>query len=239
MDKEDILNLQSSFEQKNAEEILEWACTRFSEPEFAQSSGLGLEGQVLTDMLLKINPKATIFTLDTGRLNPETYDLMDQTMDRYHFTYDILFPDTAQVEHMVKEHGINLFYKSMDHRKKCCYIRKICPLKRKLSTLKLWICGLRKTQSVTRHEIKKLEWDDTNGLIKINPLADWSTEEVWDYIRAHGVPYNQLHDNGYPSIGCAPCTRPVQPYEDIRAGRWWWEPPDKKECGIHGHKENR
>ena len=194
---------------------------------------------MLTAMVVRLNPKAHIFTIDTGRLPQETYDVIQSTMSKYGFQYEVLFPDYKDVEEMVSIHGPNLFYENRDKRTLCCHERKVKPLKRKLATLKAWICGLRREQAVTRSEIQKIEWDEGNGLVKINPLADWKSDDVWNYIRKNGVPYNKLHDKGYSSIGCSPCTRPIQLGEDVRAGRWWWEDPEHKECGLHVKKTKK
>jgi phosphoadenosine phosphosulfate reductase len=175
-----------------------------------------------------------IFTLDTGRLNQETYDCMDAIRDRYGVRVEVFFPDAARVENMVHEHGLNLFYKSVEFRKLCCGIRKVEPLNRALRNLDAWMTGLRREQAVTRADVKKVEIDkEHGGIFKINPLVDWTHKQVWDYVRGNNLPYNKLHDVGYPSIGCAPCTRAITPGEDIRAGRWWWENPETKECGLH------
>ena len=199
----------------------------------ALSSSLGLEDQVLTEMVCTIDKSTVIFTLDTGRLFPETYDLIDRTNKKYGIRLQVYFPEAGHVEEMVRTRGINLFYNSIEERKACCYVRKIEPLKRAFSGLDVWICGLRRDQSVTRADMQPIEWDAMNGLIKLNPLMDWSEEQVREYIREHKIPYNPLHDKGYPSIGCQPCTRAVLPGEDLRAGRWWWESPDTRECGLH------
>jgi phosphoadenosine phosphosulfate reductase len=199
----------------------------------ALASSFGAEDQVLTDMLCKVSGNPRVFTLDTGRLPQETYDVMAATRQRYGIQMDIVFPDREQVEDMVNKHGPNLFYESIEARKLCCQVRKIEPLKRALSGLQAWVCGLRTEQSPTRTDLQRIEWDETFGLLKISPLADWTTEQIWDYIRQNDVPYNKLHDQGYPSIGCAPCTRAIGPHDDIRAGRWWWEQPEHKECGLH------
>ncbi len=199
----------------------------------ALASSLGAEDQVLTDMLLKIMPDARIFILDTGRLPQETYATITATMRRYNCRYEIYCPDTKALEMMASEHGPDWFYESVAGRKQCCQVRKVQPLQRVLGTLDLWITGLRRQQSPTRAAIDVIEWDETNQLLKANPLADWSTEAVWQYIREHQVPYNPLHDQNYASIGCAPCTRAIAPGEDLRAGRWWWEEPAHKECGLH------
>jgi len=199
----------------------------------ALSSSLGLEDQVLTEMVCSIDKNVKIFTLDTGRLFPETYDLIHRTNQKYGIRMQVYFPDAKEVEEMVDNKGINLFYNSIDDRKTCCRIRKIEPLKRAFAGLEVWICGLRRDQSVTRSEMQPIEWDENNGLIKLNPLIDWSEEQVRSYIKEHKIPYNPLHDKGFPSIGCQPCTRAILPGEDLRAGRWWWENPDTKECGLH------
>lgn len=239
MNKEDVKELLARLNDKPAEEILKYLLGVYSangsesKAPIALASSLGAEDQVLTHMVLKIRRDARIFVLDTGRFHPETYDLMDRTMKRYGMHYEVLFPSTSDVEEMEGTQGPNLFYESIENRKKCCSVRKVKPLGRILSTLDVWITGLRKEQAVTRGNIGKVERDEANGLIKVNPLADWSEKDVWDYIKKHDVPYNKLHDQGYPSIGCAPCTRAVRAGEDLRAGRWWWETPEQKECGLH------
>jgi phosphoadenosine phosphosulfate reductase len=216
----------------SAEEILAWAAKRLG-CRIALASSLGAEDQVLTDMIARHGLPIAIFTLDTGRLPQETYDLLDATRERYGIKIEVLFPDRADVEAMVHSKGVNLFYHSAEDRKACCRVRKVIPLRRKLASLDAWITGLRREQAVTRQEVQTAEWDEANGLVKINPLADWTADQVWDYIRRNDVPYNALHDRGYPSIGCAPCTRAVAPDEDVRSGRWWWEEPRHKECGLH------
>lgn len=227
-----IQEWNSRFENTSAEEMLEYFMKEFGE-RLALSSSLGAEDQVLTDMMEKINPGVRVFTLDTGRLFPETYHLIARTESHYNMKMEVFFPTTESVENMVKEHGINLFYKSLDLRKKCCHVRKLEALSRAFATLDVWVCGLRREQSVTRQQIHKVEWDENNHILKLNPLVDWTEAQTWDYIRKNGVPYNVLHDKGFPSIGCQPCTRAVEPGEDVRAGRWWWENPDQKECGLH------
>jgi len=199
----------------------------------ALSSSLGLEDQVLTEMICSIDKGTKIFTLDTGRLFPETYDLIHRTNQKYGIQMRVYFPEAASVEEMVYSKGINLFYNSIEERKTCCRIRKIEPLKRAFAGLDVWICGLRRDQSITRSEMQPIEWDENNGLIKLNPLIDWSEDQVRAFINERKIPYNPLHDRGYPSIGCQPCTRAVFSGEDLRAGRWWWENPDTKECGLH------
>lgn len=232
MTKEEISTLNEALQEASPQEVLAQVLQKFGD-KIALSSSLGAEDQVLTDMLMKINPKARIFTLDTGRLFPETYDLIDRTSRKYKTKIEVFFPEHQKVEKMVNEKGINLFYESVENRKFCCHLRKIEPLQRAFAELDAWVCGLRAGQAVTRKDIALVEWDENNGLVKVNPLASWSEEQVWAYIHEHKVPYNVLHDKGFPSIGCQPCTRAVEPGEDVRAGRWWWENPDTKECGLH------
>jgi phosphoadenosine phosphosulfate reductase len=197
------------------------------------STSLGLEDQVLTEMVLRQDRNAIVFTLDTGRLFPETYDLIARTNKHFGIRMRTYFPEPAKVEEMVANHGINLFYDSVEKRKMCCGIRKVAQLPRAFKGMEAWICGLRKDQSVSRFFNHLVEWDENNGLVKVNPLINWSEKQVWEYIRLHNIPYNLLHDRGFPSIGCEPCTRAIEPGEDIRAGRWWWENELHKECGLH------
>lgn len=229
---EDIEKLNKELLNATPQEILKRVFEIFGN-HIALSSSLGAEDQVLTDMIVKINPRIQIFTLDTGRLFPETYDLIDRTSKKYKILIDVFFPNYSRIEEMVNAKGINLFFESVENRKLCCHIRKIEPLQRAFAGLDAWICGLRAEQSVTRTEIGVIEWDANNSLVKINPLARWSEAQVWEYIKAHNVPYNPLHDKGFPSIGCQPCTRAIEAGEDVRAGRWWWENPETKECGLH------
>jgi len=232
MKAEEIKSLNERFRSSEPQEILSYFIERFG-AKIALASSLGAEDQVLTEMIVKINPETTIFTLDTGRLFPETYDLIDRTSRKYKKNLQIYFPDNLKVQEMVNNKGINLFFESVESRKECCFLRKIEPLQRAFSGLDAWICGLRADQSVTRKDIDVVEWDNNNNLLKINPLAFWSEEQLWDYINTQKIPYNTLHDKGYPSIGCQPCTRAIEEGEDVRAGRWWWENPDTKECGLH------
>jgi phosphoadenosine phosphosulfate reductase len=197
------------------------------------ATSLGAEDQVLIDLLHLEGLSIPIFTLDTGRLFPETYDLMVRTEERYGCRIQVFLPDAGEVKAMVAEAGINLFLRDVPSRRRCCEIRKLRPLARALSGQNLWICGLRREQSVTRQGLQILEWDEANGLVKFNPLHDWTEAAVWDHVRRHEVPYNPLHDKGFPSIGCACCTRAVAPGEDPRGGRWWWEHPEHRECGLH------
>ena len=203
------------------------------------ASSLGAEDQVLTHMLLQIDPRARIFVLDTGRLHQETYDLMARTMSRYDMRYEVLAPEAAALQEMVGSAGPNLFYASVEGRKRCCHVRKVEPLGRALADAAAWVTGLRRDQSPERAATPLVEWDGAHAAVKANPLAEWSEAQVWDYLRAHEVPYNVLHDRGFVSIGCAPCTRAIEPGEDSRAGRWWWEQGSAKECGLHPAAEER
>jgi len=215
-------------------EVLRWAAETFPE-RVALATSLGAEDQALIHMLAshRLDEDIDVFMLDTGRLFYETHDLLAETQERYGLDIRLYFPDSRDVEAAVNENGVNYFRQSVDKRKHCCFIRKVKPLRRALAGRDAWITGLRREQSTTRQGAEVLEWDAGNGLYKINPLWNWSEERVWEFIRENGVPYNHLHDQGFPSIGCAPCTRAVQPGEDPRAGRWWWERPETKECGIH------
>lgn len=228
----EISSLNEQFNDKTPQEVLSYFINLFGN-KIALSSSLGAEDQVLTQMVVEIDLSVRIFTLDTGRLFPETYDLIDRTSRKYKKQIEVFFPDFGKVQQMVNEKGINLFFESVENRKLCCQLRKLEPLARAFKGLDAWICGLRAEQSVTRQGIGVVEWDENNKLVKINPLAHWTETQVWDYIKEKKIPYNPLHDKGFPSIGCLPCTRAIQPGEDVRAGRWWWENPDTKECGLH------
>lgn len=227
-----IESLLLRFNDKSPQEVLSWFLSAYS-GRIALASGLGAEGQVLTDMISKIDKSIRIFTIDTGRLFPESYKLIDRNNRRYEINMEVFFPDHKEVESYILQHGINGFYDSVEKRKACCHARKMEPLKRALANLDVWICGLRNEQSITRKSVQMIEWDESNGLIKLNPLIHWTEDEVWKYIKFNNVPYNRLHDKGFPSIGCQPCTRAVESGHDIRSGRWWWENPDHKECGLH------
>jgi thioredoxin-dependent adenylylsulfate APS reductase len=225
---------RGEFESWTAEQILIWAIGNFH-PRLALACSFGNpEGLVLLDLMHRIEPTSRVFTLDTGRLPQETYDLIDRVRDRYDKRIEVVFPEAEAVRGMVEEHGLNLFYESLEKRKLCCRIRKVEPNRRYLAQLDAYVTGLRREQNVTRTDVRKVEVDETHGgIVKLNPLVDWSLDEVWGYLRAQGVPSNRLHQQGYPSVGCAPCSRAVQPGEDPRAGRWWWENADTRECGLH------
>ena len=210
---------------------LERIAAEFSPAVFASS--LAAEDMVLTDLILKAGLPIGIFSLDTGRLHPETLDVLGKVKATYGYDIALYTPQPQAVDAYVAVNGMNAFYDSVEMRRECCRIRKVEPLGRALAGNKAWVTGQRRAQSTTRAELHVQEDDPAHGMTKFNPLADWSEDDVWNYIRANDVPYNALHDQGYPSIGCAPCTRAVQPGEDVRAGRWWWENPDSKECGLH------
>ena len=197
------------------------------------STSFGWEDQVITHMIFTNNLPIRVFTLETGRLFPETYYVWNRTMEMYEKPIHAYYPNSELLEKMVNAKGPSSFYESVENRKECCGIRKVEPLKRALAGNKCWVTGIRAEQSVNRHDMQNLEWDEQNNLIKFHPIYDWTLDQVKEYIRIHNVPYNTLHDRGFPSIGCQPCTRAVQPGEDFRAGRWWWEDQSKKECGLH------
>jgi phosphoadenosine phosphosulfate reductase len=211
--------------------VLQQAARDFSTVTFANS--LGAEDMVLTDLIAKHQADIQMFSLDTGRLPQETYDLMQAVRERYNVPFQVYFPEAKQVESFIAQHGVNGFYDSVENRKACCRVRKVEPLKRALAGKNAWITGMRRDQAVTRGSLEVSSFDADHGLQKINPLLDWTNAEVWEYLKQNDVPYNKMHDRFYPSIGCAPCTRAVTPGEDIRSGRWWWENPENKECGLH------
>jgi len=210
---------------------LERIASDFTPAVFASS--LAAEDMVLTDLILRAKLPIRIFTLETGRLHKETLGMLDRIHEVYGYNVEAYRPDTAAVDAYVQQNGLNAFYDSVEMRKECCRIRKVDPLNRALAGQRAWITGQRRAQSATRTDLSVQEEDAAHGMAKFNPLADWSEEDVWHYIRSNNVPYNPLHDRGYPSIGCEPCTRAIQPGEDVRAGRWWWENPESKECGLH------
>jgi phosphoadenosine phosphosulfate reductase len=225
--------MMSTLQEKTAATIaiLKRAASEHASVVFANS--LGAEDMVLTDLIARHQPDIQMFSLDTGRLPKETYDLIAEVGKRYAIQLKVYFPDSKLTEEYVEKYGINGFYDSVESRKACCFARKVEPLRRALKGKDAWITGMRRDQAVTRGTLEVSSFDADNGLQKINPLLDWTNNEVWAYIREHDVPYNRLHDQFYPSIGCAPCTRSITVGEDIRAGRWWWENPENKECGLH------
>lgn len=231
-----LKTLQDELAGATAEEILARAVALSGETVFASS--LGQEDQVILDLIARADLGISVFTLDTGRLFPETYDLIAASEEKYGLKIEVTFPDAAEVEEMVAGEGVNLFRNSIAARKHCCRVRKVNPLRSRLAGAAGWVCGLRREQSPTRTELHAVEWDADNSMPKFNPLIDWTLEEVQGYLKENGVPYNPLHDRGFVSIGCACCTRAVRRGEDARAGRWWWEEPEHKECGLHAPNNN-
>ncbi|VEP13544.1 Phosphoadenosine phosphosulfate reductase [Hyella patelloides LEGE 07179] len=229
-----IDSIQAEYAHKSPQQILRYALSQFDNIAISFS---GAEDVVLIDMAAKITKNVKVFSLDTGRLHPETYQFLNRVREHYNLDLEILFPDAQQVQKLVQEKGLFSFYQ--DGHKECCGIRKVMPLRRKLVTLDAWITGQRRDQSPdTRAEIPVIQNDvafstQERNLVKFNPLANWSSEKVWKYIRYHDVPYNQLHEQGFISIGCQPCTKPVLPNQHEREGRWWWENSGSKECGLH------
>lgn len=226
-----VTTLQTQLTNKTIVESLAFLADSFK-GKVAFSTSLGQEDQVITDIIFKNNIDIHVFTLDTGRLFNQTYELLELTISKYKKNIKVYFPESIDVETFVNEKGLNSFYESVANRKECCNIRKVKPLKRALEGIEVWVTGLRAEQSANRLEMKAVEWDDNFKLIKYNPLIDWSFEKTVSYLEEHKVPYNALHKQGFISIGCAPCTRAIEPNEDIRAGRWWWE-SSQKECGLH------
>ncbi len=224
--------LRAELEGKDAETVIRRAWETFG-ASLVFATSLAAEDQVITDIIARNRWPIPFVTLDTGRLFPETYELLAETERRYGIKIQVYFPDREAVEAMVAEKGVNLFYESVGDRKLCCRIRKLEPLKRALAPYAAWLCGIRRDQSVTRAEVRVVENDASNGLVKVNPLAGWSERQVWGYIAARQVAYNPLHDRGFSSIGCACCTRAAKRTEGVRSGRWWWEQPEQKECGLH------
>ena len=217
-------------ESATAEEVLSWALSAYGDS-LAISTSFQKEGMVVIDMATRINPRVRVFTIDTGRLPEETHQMMETVRQRYGIPVEIVFPEASEVESMIATHGPNLFYREVTLRKLCCHIRKVRPLERKLATLSAWVVGLRRSQTESRADIAKVESRD--AIVKISPLADWTSHDVDDYILRHDVPVHPLYAKGFPSIGCGPCTRATFDCEDQRAGRWWWEQNTEKECGIH------
>lgn len=234
MNQNDITALNHSIENLRAEEALGLVIKQTATG-VVFSSSFSIEDQVITHMIAKQDLPVEIFTLDTGRLFPETYRVWSRTFEIYKIPVKAYYPDTASIEKFVLEKGPDAFYESVDNRKMCCHIRKVEPLKRAIKGKKLWITGLRAEHSPDRSNLSKIEWDENNQIVKFHPLLNWSTGEVRSFINSNGIPYNPLHDKGFVSIGCAPCTRAVKEGEDFRAGRWWWEDTSKKECGLHTH----
>ena len=227
-------SVPSDVEGYDAETVLSVSLRALGHDRLALSASFGPEDVVILDLLSRIETRPRIFTLDTGRLPNETYELIERLRRHFDVAVEVYFPDAPAVEAMVRARGVNLFYASLDDRLRCCEVRKVAPLRRALATVDGWITGLRREQAPTRARTPKISLDLEHGLIwKVAPLSDWTEAQVWEHIRANDLPYHALHDRGYRSIGCAPCTRAVGPGEDPRAGRWWWEAPESRECGLH------
>lgn len=225
--------LAVQYDDQEPQEVIRWALETFG-PRVAICTSFQMDGMAILDMAWRIDPRVRVFTIDTGRLPAETYEMIDRVRDHYGIAIEVYTPNPALLEPMVRQHGVNLFYKSVKHRLTCCEVRKVEPLRRVLAGLDAWITGLRRDQWATRSNIRKIELDhDHGGIVKVNPLADWMEDEVLAYLEEHGVPLHPLYAQGYRSIGCAPCTRPVREGEDARSGRWWWEKNAPKECGMH------
>lgn len=217
-------------------DALSWLATAFP-GEVTFSTSFGLEDQAITHIIFSNHLPIKVFTLDTGRMFPETYSTWSRTIERYEQKITAYYPDAVSLQEFIEEKGPNSFYESVENRKGCCFIRKVEPLQRALKGNKIWITGIRAEQSNNRHDMPRVEWDETNQIIKFHPILDWTWGQVHQFVSKNNIPYNPLHDKGFVSIGCAPCTRAIQPGEDFRAGRWWWEDSSKKECGLHLHEE--
>lgn len=227
-----LLRLKEDLQGKSAGEIVAYINTHFGD-KAVFSTSFGIEDQVLTHLLAVERASVKLFTLETGRLFPETYYVWNRTLEKYKLPIQAFYPQTKAVEELVSTKGPASFYESVANRKECCYIRKIEPLKRAIQGFDVWITGIRANQSANREDMDFIEWDEVNQIIKIHPLFHWTLEDVEQFLKEFNVPYNPLHDKGFPSIGCQPCTRAIQPGDDFRAGRWWWEDKSKKECGLH------
>ena len=231
-------NTQQIIEGKSPEEALSALAAAYP-GEIVFSTSLGYEDQVITHFIFSNNIPVEVFTLDTGRLFSETYSVWNSTLERYKKPIKTYYPETNAVEKLISEKGPISFYESVENRKECCYIRKVEPLKRALKGNKIWITGIRAEQSGNRQDMPQVEWDEANNIVKYHPLLHWTFDEVKAFIKKHNIPYNPLHDKGFVSIGCAPCTRAIREGEDFRAGRWWWEDSSKKECGLHSEASSK
>lgn len=230
-----IQRLKKDLAALDAQQIIAYVNTEFGN-RAVFSTSFGIEDQVITHILGELKATVSLFTLDTGRLFPETYYVWNRTLERYKMPIEAFYPQAETIQDLVTLKGPSSFYESVENRKECCFIRKIEPLKRAIKGYEIWITGIRADQSANREDMDFIEWDETNKIIKIHPLFHWSLADVVHFLKAHNVPYNPLHDKGFPSIGCQPCTRAIQPGDDFRAGRWWWEDKSKKECGLHATK---
>ncbi len=229
----DTTGLNRQFEDQSATSIIKWVYEMFDASVVKLSTSFGAEGMVLIHLLKQEVEQPRVFTIDTGRNFQETYDVWQEAIDKYEIEIEAFYPDPADLAALLNKAGPNLFYESVANRKQCCHVRKVKPLKRALADADVWISGVRRQQGQSRQDLDIVSWVEKYQVYKICPLANWFEANVWEFIRENSVPYNKLHDKGYPTIGCAPCTRPVRPAEDVRSGRWWWETDEVKECGIH------
>ena len=229
----DIKEIQSTLQKLSAVERIKWILKNHDLQRIVLASSFGAEDQVLTHMAVNVSPEVRIFTLDTGRQFQETYDTFHQTREKYRISIEVYAPSGDDIQALVGLGGPNTMYESLLKRKECCIVRKVKPLQRVLETVDAWVCGIRQEQSVNRYAAEVVEWDNVHNIIKYSPIFDWSKKDVWEYINTNNIPYNRLHDLGFLSIGCAPCTRAVNPGENERSGRWWWETSEHKECGLH------
>ncbi len=232
MDKQEIDKLNQEFSYLTPQDLIQFFLQKYKN-RIALASNLGAEDQILTQMVSSLDQTAIIFTLDTHKLFNESYRVIEKTNKKYNIQIKLIAPEQKDIDNAFEGRPFTSIYDSIENRKKCCNARKVIPLKKFLGTVDAWITGLRKEQSVTRTNMQLIEWDEEFNILKINPLINWTEKQVWQYIKDYDVPYNELHDKGYPSIGCQPCTRAVEPGEDVRAGRWWWENPEYRECGLH------
>jgi phosphoadenosine phosphosulfate reductase len=229
----DLKKLNAEFEQQSATSIIDWTYKTFAPDTIKLSTSFGAEGMVLIHLLKDRLDQPRVFTIDTGRNFQETYDVWQEAIDRYQIEIEAFGPAAADLTGLLNKQGPNLFYKSVENRKQCCHVRKVLPLARALADAKVWISGLRRGQGEARKDIDIITWVEQHQVFKIHPLANWFEANVWEFVRNNNVPYNKLHDQGFPTVGCAPCTRPVRPAEGLRSGRWWWEEDEHKECGLH------
>jgi phosphoadenosine phosphosulfate reductase len=227
-------NLQKEIHTKDITESIDFLCKKFP-GEVIFTTSFGIEDQVITDYIFSNKLPVRVVSIDTGRMFEETYKVFSRTRERYNHEIEVLFPKHEDVEKLLSTKGPYSFYESVKNRKECCNIRKVEPLIRALKDMKCWITGIRRDQSPNRLGMQKLEWDEGYGLLKYNPLLDWTMDQTVDFLNKENIPYNSLHNKGYVSIGCAPCTRAIKPGDDFRAGRWWWEENSGKECGLHTH----